>query len=730
MSAAKKPKQPQSRKPLPVQPKIEYLPAVEFKVADDIDWPDQGPGFCSGSTSLASWIPARHPLHPVALTLHTEHLLKSTTAEQIDRLVARAREINPAFTPIRYENLLRARTPDVATAHQVAAALRALPSIDFAEVQRVVPLPGVVTPTDDPLSADEVQLDPPRSGINARAAWDVGADGSGVTLVDLERGYDPHEDLPTNIFLAHGDPSILRILDAGHGTAVLGILGGLDNSKGIVGIAPATQLGFSMRYWGNVLDERILDALLGALSKLQYGDVLLIDDQYGEDRNGSSYMVPVELHDVIKQNLSMIQSLGVVFVEPSGNNSESIDARCATDSGAIIVGGINSTSFRREDYEFQSNYGARVDCHARYGGIVTTGWEGGYAGSGGMNSPDAYTNSFRGTSATAAIVAGAACLLQSYVINNLGYRFSPDSIRTFLRTYGLKSNDPTNDQVGIMPDVGECIKNLPDPTRIVIRAAKDFSERVSRPWGGCPWIIVKHVPDPDPAPYANVSVTVRADSVDGARDVYADLYQAPPAFFPMPRDWTPIGRAWIGDVGGGRIQHTSVAPVRWNDSVATAWGGASLIAVFGHRKRPAPERFGIRTERELQRFLANNSIVGVRTKLVSRGIGKKRVFNIPIVAPRDLKGPLRIEIRQTFPAGTRAALVLPHELLAGNVPERVTIPVGALRRIEIPLEPGGRTRVRVEIETPNQTAAGGFELALFSGENACGRMFGDLKGTP
>jgi len=76
--------------------------------------------------------------------------------------------------------------------------------IELPEVTNIHPLlphedPQVdtINPADDPRSGRQGYLDPAPDGIDARYAWRVpGGTGRGVTVVDLERGFNlDHEDL-------------------------------------------------------------------------------------------------------------------------------------------------------------------------------------------------------------------------------------------------------------------------------------------------------------------------------------------------------------------------------------------------------------------------------------------------------------------------------------------------------------------------------------------------------
>ena len=82
-------------------------------------------------------------------------------------------------------------------------------------------------------------LDPAPTGIDADWVWSaLNLDGAGISFADVERGWRlTHEDLkakmPAALLANQNDPGRMN-----HGTAVLGLVVGVDNDKGIVGVAP------------------------------------------------------------------------------------------------------------------------------------------------------------------------------------------------------------------------------------------------------------------------------------------------------------------------------------------------------------------------------------------------------------------------------------------------------------------------------------------------------------
>ncbi|MBA3260454.1 MAG: hypothetical protein H0T68_13430, partial [Gemmatimonadales bacterium] len=121
--------------------------------------------------------------------------------------------------------------------------LQAIPSVDLVYPETDLRAAAPVTPGNETMypQAYHGHFHGSFEGINAVAptVWGL-YDGSGVGFVDLEAGWNlNHVDLP------QPPPPVFNsnvATAASHGTAVLGIVVGQDNSKGIVGIAPGAKV--------------------------------------------------------------------------------------------------------------------------------------------------------------------------------------------------------------------------------------------------------------------------------------------------------------------------------------------------------------------------------------------------------------------------------------------------------------------------------------------------------
>jgi len=324
---------------------------------------------------------------------------------------------------------------------------------------------------DQPLQG---YLNPAPEGIDASFAWPFsGGKGQQVQLVDVERGWDlDHQDL---VGLHIGQPlSGLNGDFFGHGTSVLGIVAAPGtNPTGVVGIAPRLASVKVVSQWRRPDRYSTAAALLSAAEALNAGDVLLVEAQTTIDDNGlpidKNGFLPVEVEPAVFDVLQLVNRWGITVVEAAGNGGRLLDDvtdvlgrrvfnRAIRDSGAILVGAalISQTPPLNHPRHPDSNFGDRIDCYGWGNGVFTAG-NGEFGG--GLTD---HTNRFSGTSAAAAMVAGAALLVQSMAkANGLG-PFSPAALRRILSdpANGTTSANPANDRIGVMPDLKKIIHNV------------------------------------------------------------------------------------------------------------------------------------------------------------------------------------------------------------------------------------------------------------------------------
>ncbi|MEO7091836.1 MAG: S8 family peptidase, partial [Polyangiales bacterium] len=341
-------------------------------------------------------------------------------------------------------------------------------------VEQAFLAPEITLPTSDAPFADDScpvttpsfeeyqgYLGPAPFGIDAPAAWKLGHRGAGVWFADIEGGWNAkHEDLPGDRIRHVAGRPINDPSWRAHGTAVLGEVVGVDNGKGVVGIAPDVDRVFTSSIGGT----NVPDAIDRAANELRTGDVLLIELQGAGPRGR---YLPVEYWDDIYEVVARAAKRGVIVIEAAGNGGENLDHkaygkkfdRTVRDSGAIMVGagGPPRDGFvDRTRLDF-SNYGTRVDVQG-WGRKVATLDYGDL-----QKCRDVvdrhYTNEFSGTSSASPIVAGAAVLLQG-IARARGTVFTPSALRELLRATGSPQTGDVSQQIGPRPDLARAIQAL------------------------------------------------------------------------------------------------------------------------------------------------------------------------------------------------------------------------------------------------------------------------------
>ena len=211
-----------------------------------------------------------------------------------------------------FERYLVAEAPDRDAAQALARRLHDLPEVEEAYVEGGPTPPPAVSPDDDPRSANQGYLAAAPDGIDARWAWSV-TDGGGIGFVDVEQGWTlNHEDLvDAKITLLSG----VNQAYPGHGTAVLGEVLAVDNTRGDIGIAPRAS-GRVVSQFRTSTTYDTAAAILSAAGSMQAGDVMLLEAQ--TTVAGSTFL-PVEAETAVFDAISHAVGLGIVVVEAGGN---------------------------------------------------------------------------------------------------------------------------------------------------------------------------------------------------------------------------------------------------------------------------------------------------------------------------------------------------------------------------------------------------------------------------
>ena len=362
----------------------------------------------------------------------------------------------------QFSSYIAIEVPSADAVERVARTVNDWPSVEIAYPEGG-PTPPPVSPDDDPRSANQGYLAAAPGGIDARWTWANGVgDGTGVGFVDVEQGWTlTHEDLAdANITIISGVSQAYH----GHGTAVLGEVAAVDNTRGGVGIAPRATTRVVSQF-RTATSYNTAEAILDAVAAMNPGDVLLLEAQTSYP--GAGGYVPVEVEQAVFDAISFATSQGIVVVEAGANGSVDLDAFTDVnghqilnrtspdfqDSGAIIVGAASAGApHTRLGF---SNFGSRIDCYA-WGQQIDTcgdGWTG--------TSNTAYTSSFGGTSGASPIVTGAALLLQSWRVSSGEAPYGPGTLRDLLSNPDVNtpSADPVADRIGVMPNLRAIVEH-------------------------------------------------------------------------------------------------------------------------------------------------------------------------------------------------------------------------------------------------------------------------------
>ena len=322
--------------------------------------------------------------------------------------------------------------------------------------------------------------DPP-TGIGAEEVWSLaGAKGSGITICDIEGNWNrKHEDLPSGIPLIGGTV----IDDLGwrnHGTAVLGEMVSIPDSRGCVGISHQAKAMVQSAIVNGVFNTAA--ALTNAASNLKAGDVILIELQ-ATGPNGK-YVAMQYWSDTFTAIKAAVDK-GITVVEAAGNGDDNFElpvfngTGLQKDSGAIVVGaGVPPTN--HVDFD---GFGAGLPSYAslgvprsriffsNYGKIVNVqgwGWHVtslGYGDAQGGESENTwYTLRFSGTSSASPIVTGAVACLQGRAKAKNGSPLTPKKVRDILMSTGTPQQAgpgvPLSQHIGPLPNLIEAMKKV------------------------------------------------------------------------------------------------------------------------------------------------------------------------------------------------------------------------------------------------------------------------------
>lgn len=377
---------------------------------------------------------------------------------------------------------------DVAAMEAVIWHLNSLPFVELAYFEGRAPTPAAPLPDASKIGTFEAlqgYLKAAPEGVDAYYAWTKpGGTGANVKVVDVELGWNirfegnqGHEDRPLP-FVVIGRPTLEPAI-AYHGSAVVGIIAGVNNSLGVTGIVHDAAIGVSATDDQNVAS--IASAINQASAVAGTGNVIVVETHIlgpvtlepGRDCAQSSgpprrAVVPAEYDVAAYSAITVASANQRIVVEAAGNGAVSLahslfggifDSTSPgfQESHAIIVGGRSSATGVPK---CETNFGERIDASAWGENVATAGgsalWRNltprDLQGEPPDDSNNLYTSEFSGTSSATAIVAAVVASVQSMQLGRLGPRFPPTAMRKLVRMFGTpQGSDPR--QIGVMPDL-------------------------------------------------------------------------------------------------------------------------------------------------------------------------------------------------------------------------------------------------------------------------------------
>jgi len=440
---------------------VEFAPEVENidELLSGINIPEP-PGGPSGEPDFANVVRTHGLVDAQPVFTLEDHEKERTRVHALRERLPEAPEGGGGLEPLnRLEQLpplshyVQLRFPPGTSADAVIAKLRTLPQVKRA----VVVTEGVppAFPTDEMIgtSGSIVQVDPETHiqkqwylhRTRVPQAWQFGR-GAGVVVADLDFGcHVSHQEFVNAIEHTHNSfdrtDDVTSGEKAGHGTAVLGIVGARSDRSGLAGYAPEAKLwviqgntGTSPRKtdtpWSDGI-KHVLDTPAGERRK-----VLLVEVQTRDDGNAEQWP---SLQRLILQAIA--ENHVVCVAAGNGNRDANHDDGGVPfeATGSILVGATKFHATQNIRAGF-SNFGPGV--------VVSAPGDEDHDVTCGPSGNDSYRNRFGGTSGAAAKVAGTVALMLS-----VNPKLTHDEVRDILRDTGSpitpESDSNTEKPIGV-----------------------------------------------------------------------------------------------------------------------------------------------------------------------------------------------------------------------------------------------------------------------------------------
>ncbi|MDN4634034.1 MULTISPECIES: S8 family peptidase [Priestia] len=272
--------------------------------------------------------------------------------------------------------------------------------------------------------------------IRAREIWNTTNQGSGIVIAVLDSGIQvDHPDLKNNIIGGYNftedddsNPEVYKDY-FGHGTHVSGIIAATDSGKGVVGVAPKSQLLIL-----KVIDHKGRGSFESLIKGIKYAA-----DWIGPKGKKVSVMNislgGKETSDELHRAIKYARSKGIVLIAAAGNegdgNSDTVEVSYPGFYKEVIQ--IGSISENQIPSKF-SNTNVNLDFVGPGENVLSTHLNSDYV-------------ELTGTSMAAPFVAGAAALIIK-TLESVEHHLIPMYVYDYLLIHSLKLEEFSINQVG------------------------------------------------------------------------------------------------------------------------------------------------------------------------------------------------------------------------------------------------------------------------------------------
>jgi subtilisin family serine protease len=275
--------------------------------------------------------------------------------------------------------VVRSSAPDFAARLRASAAIQSVEADQVVAWQQPGPTVSVDQTAINPNNDTYFPIQWAPQAIDAPAAWAAGCTGQGVRVAVLDGGiYAAHLDLAANIDVAHSVsfvPGQAFNTDTGtfwHGTHVAGIIAAIDNTRGVVGIAPeATIIGVKVLHGGSGSFGAIIQGILYAASPVAQGgggaDIINMSLGATFSKQGGAG----SLIGALAKAVNYADRYGVLVVSAAGNDGLDLDHSGAVTSVPAQSGsGIAVSATGPVGYAYGATNFDRPASYTNYGNSV------------------------------------------------------------------------------------------------------------------------------------------------------------------------------------------------------------------------------------------------------------------------------------------------------------------------------------------------------------------------